>query len=65
MYRHLESTWTTQGNSPHDRLLSSKERELKDILNKLTETKRRLHDMEKENKILKRLQVRASYTSWD
>lgn len=56
--RKKKSTWTTQGNSLNDRLLSSKERELKDILNKLTVTKRILHDIEKENKILKRLQVR-------
>lgn len=45
-----------QGAS-YDRLLSSKDLEIKTLFSKLSETKHQLQEMKKENQMLKRLQV--------
>ena len=50
-----------QGSSPKDRLLSSKDHELREMQNKLTATLRRLQEVDKENRTLRRLQVRKDY----
>ena len=49
------------GSSPKDRLLSSKDHELREMQNKLTATLRRLQEVDKENRTLRRLQVRKDY----
>ena len=49
------------GNSPKDRLLSSKEHELREMYNKFIATTRRLQEVERENKTLNRLQVQTHY----
>ena len=44
--------------SPRDRELSAKRHAIKKLENSLTETKRELSDLKKENRLLNRLQVR-------
>ena len=44
--------------SPRDRELSAKRHTIKKLENSLTETKRELSDLKKENRLLNRLQVR-------
>ena len=59
-YWHIEPKEPSPGRGqggPQDRLLSSKDLEIKTLSSKLSETKRRLQEVEKENQILKRLQV--------
>ncbi len=47
-------------SSPKDRLISSKEHELREIRNKLTATMKQLQEIERENKTLRRLQVNVN-----
>ena len=44
--------------SPRDRELSAKRHAIKKLENSLTETKRELSDLKKENRLLNRLQIR-------
>ena len=44
--------------SPRDRELSAKRHAIKRLENSLTETKRELNDLKKENRLLNRLQIR-------